>query len=71
MSLYPADGGDAETLMARCESSIYVAKERGGNTSHYYDAVLNERMMDRFRLEKDLRSAATQGGVYHLFSAPC
>jgi EAL domain-containing protein (putative c-di-GMP-specific phosphodiesterase class I) len=61
MSLYPADGGDAETLIACCESSIYVAKERGGNTSHYFDAVLNERMMDRFRLEKDLRSAIHNG----------
>lgn len=57
MSLFPADGGDAESLIANCESSIFVAKERGGNTSHYYDAGLNDMMMARFRLEKDLRSA--------------
>ncbi len=57
MSLYPADGRDAESLIEHCESSILVSKDRGGNTSHYYDAGLNEMMMSRFRLEKDLRSA--------------
>jgi len=57
MSLYPADGRDVETIINNCETSLYIAKEKGGNTFHYYDAGLNERMTARLQLEKDMRLA--------------
>ena len=57
IALYPDDGTRAPELMKNCETAMYTAKERGRNTSCYYDAKLNRKMMDRLKVEKDLRKA--------------
>ncbi len=55
--LYPVDGSDVDSLIQNSESAMYVAKQKGGNTWHFFDAKLNEQMMDRFRLENELKQA--------------
>jgi len=57
IAIYPPDGDSADQLMKNSESAMYVAKEKGGGTFHYYDAELNREMMYRFELEKDLKNA--------------
>jgi diguanylate cyclase (GGDEF)-like protein/PAS domain S-box-containing protein len=57
LCLYPNDGGDTESLMKNCVSAMYIAKEQGRNTSRYFDAWLNEEMMNRLKLERAMRSA--------------
>ncbi len=57
LCLYPNDGDDTESLMKNCVSAMYMAKEQGRNTSRYFDAWLNEEMMNRLKLERAMRSA--------------
>ena len=57
LCLYPNDGENAEILMKNCVSAMYMAKEQGRNTSRYFDAWLNEEMMERLKLENAMRSA--------------
>ena len=55
--VYPDDGKDAEDLIKNAETAMFMAKSGGRNTSRYYDAILNEEMMNRLKLEKDMKSA--------------
>ena len=57
VSVYPNDARDAGLLMKNCESAMFMSKEKGGNTSCFFDAGLNQRMVDRFKLEIELKSA--------------
>jgi len=60
ISLYPQDGGDAETLMKHADAAMYKAKESGSNTFHFYEQGITERAMRRIHLESNLRSAFEQ-----------
>lgn len=57
VSLYPTDGDNPDSLMRNSESAMNVAKQRGGNAWHFFDAKLNEQMMNRFKLENELKAA--------------
>ena len=59
VSMYPTDGDNPDSLMRNSESAMNVAKQRGGNTWHFFDAKLNEQMMNRFKLENELKAAIT------------
>ncbi|OJZ04338.1 MAG: hypothetical protein BGP20_08460 [Thiobacillus sp. 63-78] len=60
ISLYPQDGGDAETLMKHADAAMYKAKDSGRNTFHFYEQGITERAMRRIHLESRLRSAFEQ-----------
>ncbi len=57
MAVYPTDGEDSETLMKHADIAMYRAKETGRNNSQFYTPVMNERALERLRLEGDLRMA--------------
>ncbi|MFC1669608.1 EAL domain-containing protein, partial [Spirochaetota bacterium] len=57
VSFYPTDGKSPDQIIKNCESAMYLAKEQGGNASRYFDAGLNQKMMNRLQLEKELQFA--------------
>ena len=57
ISLYPDDGADTQTLMKNADTAMYCAKQRGGNSSEFYYAGMNENAMARLGLETGLRHA--------------
>jgi diguanylate cyclase (GGDEF)-like protein len=57
VSIYPADGGDAETLLKNADAAMYRAKERGGDNFQMYTSALNIHAADEMRLEARLRVA--------------
>ncbi|RJG04610.1 EAL domain-containing protein [Noviherbaspirillum sedimenti] len=57
MAVYPTDGEDAETLMKHADVAMYRAKETGRNNYQFYTPAMNERALERLRLEGDLRLA--------------
>jgi diguanylate cyclase (GGDEF)-like protein/PAS domain S-box-containing protein len=57
MAVYPSDGEDAETLMKHADIAMYRAKETGRNNYQFYTPAMNERTLERLRLEGDLRLA--------------
>ena len=57
ISVYPADGQDAEALLKNADTAMYSAKEKGRNNYQYFKADMNVRAVERQAMEADLRSA--------------
>jgi len=57
VAVYPADGEDPETLIKHADIAMYRAKETGRNNFQFFTVALNEKAMERLRLEADLRKA--------------
>ncbi len=57
ISLYPADGGDAESLLRSADLALRRAKELGGNCYELCTAAMNARAVARLALDADLRRA--------------
>jgi diguanylate cyclase (GGDEF)-like protein/PAS domain S-box-containing protein len=54
---YPADGTDVAALMKNADIAMYHAKELGRNNYQFYAEEMNQRMMQRLQLVRELRSA--------------
>jgi diguanylate cyclase (GGDEF)-like protein len=57
ISIYPADGEDADTLIKNADTAMYRAKDKGGSTFQLYLSDMNSRYMERLNLENRLRRA--------------
>ena len=57
ISLYPADGADAETLIRNADTAMYHAKGDGRGTFHFFRPQMTERVKGRLALENGLRRA--------------
>jgi diguanylate cyclase (GGDEF)-like protein/PAS domain S-box-containing protein len=57
ISVYPADGEDAGTLIRNADTAMYQAKEHGRNNFQFFKAEMNRKAVDRQSLESSLRRA--------------
>jgi diguanylate cyclase (GGDEF)-like protein len=57
IAVYPDDGADGETLMTRADIAMYSAKEVGRNNFRFYAPAMDARLLERLRLEGELRHA--------------
>lgn len=57
ISVYPADGRDAETLMKHADVAMYHAKENGRNGFQFYSKSIHEQALRRFSMERELKLA--------------
>jgi diguanylate cyclase (GGDEF)-like protein/PAS domain S-box-containing protein len=57
ITLFPADGIEAETLQRNADLAMYQAKADGKNTFRFFRPAMNERVTTAIRLEADLRRA--------------
>jgi len=57
VSLFPADGADAETLLKHADAAMYHAKGNGRNRLSFFSAELTVTANERLELERDLRAA--------------
>jgi diguanylate cyclase (GGDEF)-like protein/PAS domain S-box-containing protein len=57
IALFPSDGAEPDTLVKNADIAMYRAKEQGRNGYQFYLPQMNERLMQRLRLETRLRSA--------------
>jgi diguanylate cyclase (GGDEF)-like protein/PAS domain S-box-containing protein len=61
ISLYPADGEEAEALLSAADIAMYRAKELGRNGFQLSSPAMNARSVARLSLERDLRLAIERG----------
>ena len=57
ISIYPADGQDAETLLKCADTAMYHAKENGRNNFKFFEQDMNARAVERHSIESSLRHA--------------
>jgi diguanylate cyclase (GGDEF)-like protein/PAS domain S-box-containing protein len=57
ISLCPHDADSVETLMKNADLAMYHAKGLGKGNFQFYTKAMNERVVKRIHLEKDLRAA--------------
>ena len=57
ISIFPADGEDADTLMKHADTAMYHAKESGRNNVQFFTRAMNEAAGERLTLEAGLREA--------------
>ena len=57
VTVFPDDGDDPHVLMQNADAAMYRAKEHGRNTFQYFTRELNQRAMERMRLESLLLHA--------------
>ncbi|OGA68934.1 MAG: hypothetical protein A3G81_16290 [Betaproteobacteria bacterium RIFCSPLOWO2_12_FULL_65_14] len=61
ISVFPADGADAETLLKNADMAMYRAKELTRNAYCFFTAQMNQRSVARLQLNTDLRRAMERG----------
>jgi len=57
IALFPADGGDAATLLKHADAAMYLAKQQGKNNVQFYTGELADAVARQFALESELRGA--------------
>jgi diguanylate cyclase (GGDEF)-like protein len=57
ISVYPADGPDAETLIKCADTAMYHAKEGGRNNYQFFEPDMNARAVERQSIEAGLHRA--------------
>jgi diguanylate cyclase (GGDEF)-like protein len=60
IALFPADGRDADELLKNAEVALHRAKEQGRNSYQFYSPQMNQRALNRLRLESGLRQAVAR-----------
>ena len=57
ISIGPSDSSDSKTLMKNADLAMFQAKALGKNNFQYFSHELNEKILHRVALEKDIRVA--------------
>lgn len=55
--IFPTDGESSDIIIKNCETALYNAKEKGRNQYYMFDAKLNEKLIERVKLEEELKLA--------------
>lgn len=61
IALSPGDGTTSEELMRNADMALYRAKAEGGNVHHFFEREMDRQAQKRRDMERDLRSAYTDG----------
>jgi diguanylate cyclase (GGDEF)-like protein/PAS domain S-box-containing protein len=69
VTLYPADGENAEALVVNADAAMYRAKQQGRNNYQYFTRDMNERALQRVRMELAMRRALERE-EFRLFYQP-
>jgi diguanylate cyclase (GGDEF)-like protein len=58
---FPADGSSAEDLLKSADTAVHRAKDEGRSQAVFFEERMNEEMVARVTLDRDLRGAMERG----------
>ena len=61
VATFPSDGETSGQLIERADIAMYRAKETGRNNFQFFTAEMNERLLERLKIEEALRNAVERG----------
>jgi len=61
IAMYPTDGTDADVLLRHGDLAMYFAKRRSPGSYAFFDASMNEGVLQRYTIEGKLRGALERG----------
>ena len=64
---YPADGADADTLLANADAAMYRAKDIGRDSFQFYKPELNTKVREKFVQQEELRRAIARSEFVLLY----
>lgn len=64
ISMYPADGTDAEALIQNADAAMYFAKEKGKNNYQFFTVDLHRDLSDKMMLEREMHKAIDEQQFY-------
>lgn len=67
ISLFPADGSDADTILRNADTAMYHAKSAGRNNYQFYAEEMNRATAERLNLESKLRHAVSRNELALVF----
>jgi diguanylate cyclase (GGDEF)-like protein/PAS domain S-box-containing protein len=67
VSLYPADGKDAQALLKNADIAMYLVKQQGKNSFRFFAPQMNVHLVERLSLESSLRRALDRGELLLLY----
>ena len=69
ISVYPDDATDAETLLKHADTAMQHARKQGGNSYQFFKKSINQAVVNRFALERDMK-IALKNGDFTLYYQP-
>lgn len=69
IALFPSNAIDADDLHKKADLALYRAKAEGRGTFRFFDGAMDQQLVQRRRLEADLRNAVRNGEL-HLHYQP-
>jgi len=63
ISMYPADGSLADELIKNADLAMYHAKRMGKNNYQFFNSSMNEKVVQRVEMEKNLRHAIEENDL--------
>lgn len=67
ISIGPGDSSDSKTLMKNADLAMFQAKALGKNNFQYFSHELNEKILHRIALEKDIRIALEEHELFLVY----
>lgn len=64
VSIYPEDGKIGDDLFMNADVAMFRAKEQGRNKFQFYSSVMNSTLIDKLKIESDLRGALNQNQLF-------
>lgn len=69
IALYPSDGEDAVTLIKNADTALHEVKEHSSNNFRFYQAEMNDSVIQRLMME-DWLNKALEHGEFELYYQP-
>jgi diguanylate cyclase (GGDEF)-like protein len=60
IAVYPLDGDKPHDLLKNADTAMYRAKEEGGNSYQFYTIAMNDSIVQRVALERDMRQGLSR-----------